>query len=126
MPNDLNTILQPRPDFTRQLKLGTDDAKGLGLQRGDLLLIDTSIAPEFGDIVVANISGRWRPRLLQRMSGRIILTAKTFSTPDNHFEVWSQLDLLGVVTFSIHACAGTSRNTNNSLRVRPTLRPIRT
>ena len=124
MPKDLNPLLQPRPDFTRQLKLGTDDAQGLGLHRGDLLLIDTSIAPKFGDIVVANISGRWRPRLLRRMSGRIILTAKTLLTPDHHFEVWAQLDLLGVVTFSIHAHAGTSRTAQNHLKVRPAPRAI--
>jgi len=41
--------------------------------------------------------GQWLPRRLQRTSGQIILAAQTFSTPDTFFEVWEQMDLLGVV-----------------------------
>lgn len=123
MPKDLNLLLQPQPDHIRHLKLGTDDAQGLGLHRGDLLLVDTTVGPKFGDIVVASIRGRWRPRLLKRMSGRIILTAKTFSTPDTHYEVWAQLDLLGVVVFSIHAHGRMSKFNRRELPVRPPIAP---
>lgn len=67
MPKDLNLLLQPQPDQIRHMRLGTDDAQGLGLRQGDLLLIDTLAEPRFGDIVVASISGRWKPRRLQRL-----------------------------------------------------------
>jgi DNA polymerase V len=102
MPRDLNLLLQPNPDHIRQMCLGSDEAHGLGFKRGDLLIIDTSIKPRFGDIVVASILGRWRPRKLQRASGQIILAAQTFNTPDEFYETWAQMDLLGVVTHSIH------------------------
>ena len=121
MPKDLNQLLQPVPDNIRQMRIGTDEATGLGIHRGDLVLIDTTLQPMFGDIVVASIAGRWRPRLLQRLSGRIILTAKTFSTPDSHYEVWAQLDILGVVTYSIHAFGRMSKWNRRVLPVRPSV-----
>ncbi len=65
---DLNQLLQPTPDHIRHMRLGSDEAKGLGLHRGDLLIIDTSVKAQFGDLVVASIKGHWRPRRLQRMS----------------------------------------------------------
>ena len=52
------------------MRLGSDEAKGLGLRRGDLLIIDTAIKARIGDLVVASINGHWRPRRLQRMSGQ--------------------------------------------------------
>src|SRR5574343_1955286 len=123
MPQDLNTMLQPEPQYSRHMRLGTDEATGLGLQRGDLLIIDTSIQPRFGDVVIASIDGRWRVRLLQRLSGRIILTAKTFTTPDTHYEVWAQLDLLGILVYSIHPHGSKSRYTRRVLPVRPSPAP---
>lgn len=59
MPKDLNQLLQPVPDNIRQMRIGTDEATGLGIHRGDLILIDTTLQPMFGDIVVASIAGRW-------------------------------------------------------------------
>jgi DNA polymerase V len=103
VPKNLNHLLQPYPDQIRHMRLGSDEAKGLGLCKGDLLIIDTSIKSQFGDLVVANIFGQCKPRRLQRMSGQIILAAQTFSTPDTFFESWAQMDLLGVVTHSIRS-----------------------
>lgn len=119
MPKDLNLLLQPQPDQIRHMRLGTDDAKGLGLGQGDLLLIDTMAEPRFGDIVVASIAGRWRPRRLQRMSGRIILTANTVATADAIFETWAQLVMLGVVVFSIHQHGQQSRQARRKMTARP-------
>ena len=91
MPKDLNQLLQPLPDHVRHMRLGSDEAKGLGLHRGGLLIIDTAVKPQFGDLVVVSIQGHWRPRRLQRTSGQIILAAQTFSTPDAFFGVWAQM-----------------------------------
>jgi hypothetical protein len=119
MPKDLNLLLQPQPDQIRHMRLGTDDAQGLGLRQGDLLLIDTLAEPRFGDIVVVSISGRWKPRRLQRLSGRIILTAQTVTTADAIFETWAQLDVLGVVVFSIHQHGQEARQARRKMTVRP-------
>ena len=118
MPRDLNQLLQPNPDHIRQMRLGSDEAHGLGLHRGDLLIIDTSIKPRFGDMVIASILGHWRPRRLQRTSGQIILAAQTFNTPDSFFENWAQIDLLGVVTHSIHTHLVDSEKTRRNLSKR--------
>ncbi len=111
-------MLQPSPDQIRQMRLGSDEAKGLGLCKGDLLIIDTSLKAQFGDLVVASIMGQWRPRRLQRTSGQIILAAQTFSTPDTFFETWEQMDLLGVVTHSIHSHVPTSEKDRRTLAKR--------
>jgi hypothetical protein len=119
MPKDLNLLLQPNPDQIRHMRLGTNDAQGLGLRQGDLLLIDTMAEPQFGDIVVASLSGRWVPRRLKRMSGRIILAAETIATADAIFETWAQLDMLGVVVFSIHQHGQEARQARRKMTVRP-------
>ena len=121
---DLNQLLQPNPDQIRHMRLGSDEAQGLGLRRGDLLIIDAALRPRFGDIVVASIQGRWRPRRRQRTSGRIILSAQTFNTPDTFFDVWAQLDLLGVVTFSIHAHEHMSGKARRKSSERPAIAPL--
>lgn len=123
MKTDLNQLLQPHPHHIQHMRLGSNEAKGLGLQQGDLLLIDTCISPKFGDVVVARIEGRWRPRLLKRISGRIILTANTFSTPDTHFETWDQIELLGVVAFSIHAHVQVAQRHQRAFLGRPSVSP---
>ncbi len=72
-----------------------------GINDGDLLVVDRSIAPVDGDVVVANLDGGLTVKRLKKMGdGWVLASANpdfpTFAVnPDTGLLIW------GVVTFAI-------------------------
>lgn len=55
---DLNKMLVKKPNTTFLIKVKGDSMINSGIENSDLLLVDASIEPKHGDIVVASINDR--------------------------------------------------------------------
>ena len=100
---DLNRELVHHPATTFYARAVGDSMKGCGIDDGDLLVIDKSIEPREGDIVVAFIDGEFtlkKVKLEPDGSCLWLMPANEDYPPikvteDNHFIVW------GVLTYNI-------------------------
>ena len=63
---DLNRLLMPRPASTFLMRVNGDAMAAAGIHHGDLLIIDRSLGPRSGSVVVAVHAGRFSLRRLTR------------------------------------------------------------
>lgn len=104
---DLNLELIPSPLSTFFMRVQGDAMRGDGIVDGDLLVIDRSIEPRVGRVVVAVHGGRFILRRLSRRDGRLWLLASDALTPplplasddDQASQLW------GVAIHAIHHLA---------------------
>jgi DNA polymerase V len=67
---DLHRLLIPRPASTFLLRVSGDSMTGAGIQPGDLLVVDRSVEPRSGRIVVARLGDAFTlKRLMHRRRG---------------------------------------------------------
>ncbi|MGL6227324.1 MAG: LexA family protein [Thermoguttaceae bacterium] len=98
---DLSGYLVARPESTFFMRVSGDSMIGAGIFDGDLLIVDRSLVPSSGDIVIAILNGELTVKRLFIDRQRIELR------PENHqFRVIrltdeSALEIWGVVTSSI-------------------------
>lgn len=99
---DLNEHLIKNPAATFFVKAHGDSMTGAGIHSGDLLVVDRSLTPRDGNIVVAVLDGELTVKRLRKKAGRISLVpenpahATLFPGEDADFTVW------GVVTSVVH------------------------
>ncbi|HZU90233.1 MAG TPA: translesion error-prone DNA polymerase V autoproteolytic subunit [Stellaceae bacterium] len=100
-PLDFNELLIRNPAATFAVRLAGDSMIGAGLFPGDIAVIDRSLEPTPGCIVLALLDGEFTVKRYRPRNGRIILEAEDPDFPDieiteeRSFEVW------GVITKSI-------------------------
>ena len=58
-PLDLNELLVKRPAATFFVKVEGDSMVGAGIHDGDLLVVDRSLTPASGDIIIAAVDGEF-------------------------------------------------------------------
>ena len=102
-PLDLHALLVPRKAATFFLRASGSSMTGEGIHDRDLLVVDRSIRPRPGHIVVASVDGGFVVKTLARSaSGEWSLLASNPSynpiaiSPDSDFQIF------GVVTSVIH------------------------
>lgn len=101
---NLHEYLVKHPAATFFVKVSGDSMKGAGIFSGDLLVVDRSIAPQNGKIVVAILNGGFTVKRLRLHGKKVWLLAENPAYPpieiceENDFQVW------GIVTYVIHQC----------------------
>ncbi len=100
-PLDLNALLARNPSATFFARMSGDSMAGEGIFDGDLLVIDRSLAPADGDIVVAYAGGEFVARRFRRVAGGARLEPWEGRGGGLAFPDESGIDLFGVVTASI-------------------------
>ena len=99
---DLNEHLIRNPTATFFVRVTGDSMIDAGLYSGDTLVVDRSLNPKDGNIVIASIDGELIVKRLQRIQNKIYLLPENRNyepieiTSEMNFEVW------GVVTTVIH------------------------
>jgi len=99
---DLNDLLVTNKPATFFLKVDGDSMIGAGIFAGDLLVVDRSLAPSFGRVVVACLDGEFTVKRLIKQKNRVFLCAENKKykpidvTNSESFFVW------GVVSSVIH------------------------
>lgn len=98
---DLNSHCILHPSSTYFLRAAGDSMTDAGLKDGDLLVVDKSVTPQHGDIVIAAIDGEFTVKQLQlrpRLALRPMNPAYSIIYPDP-----DQLEIFGVVMHFIHS-----------------------
>jgi DNA polymerase V len=72
-----------------------------GIHSGDLLLIDKSIKPKSGDIVVAKVNSEFTLKRLIKKDNKILLQAENINFPAIEIDARSELEIFGVVVSAI-------------------------
>ncbi|WP_239988756.1 LexA family protein [Paramagnetospirillum kuznetsovii] len=93
---DLHQLMVKRPAATFFCRADGDSMTGAGIQNGDLLVVDRSVQPHDGDVVVATLDGGLTVKQMRKTACGWELAS---ANPDEGVQIW------GVVTFSVSALA---------------------
>ena len=99
---DLTEYLVLHPEATFFLRVKGDSMTGAGIHHGDLLIVDRSLEPLSGRVVVAALNGELTVKRLQRSRGRITLQAENPAYPDIAVSDGHDLQIWGVVAHVVH------------------------
>lgn len=109
-PLDLNELLVKRPAATYFVRVQGDSMTGRGIHDGDLLVVDRSLDPRDGDVVIAAVDGDFTVKTLRKgmkeiggaMKRTVSLEAANPAYPAIILKGASELQLFGKVTAVIH------------------------
>ena len=85
------------------LHVSGDSMIGAGIHDGDTLVVDRSIEPASGKIVIAAVEGELTVKRLVRKKGRILLVPENDNYPVIDITEHEDTVIWGVVTFAIHS-----------------------
>jgi DNA polymerase V len=100
---DLNQQLVSHPSATYFLRVQGDSMKEAGIQSGDMLVVDASIEPRDGMIVIAAVDGQLTVKRLVRQRNRIFLVADNPEYPPIPIQEGNELNIWGVVKHCIRS-----------------------
>jgi DNA polymerase V len=101
---DLNRFLVSHPKSTFFAKVVGDSMIDVGIEEGDLLVIDRSIDPQDGHIVVAFLDGEFTLKFIRvdkQNSNQLYLVPANSDYPEILVTSEQQFVVWGVVTYSI-------------------------
>ncbi|ABW33338.1 LexA family protein [Acaryochloris marina] len=99
---NLQDALIPRPAATFLMRVEGDSMEGCGIFSGDLLVVDRSIDPVDGAVVIAVLEGEFTVKRLRKTQGKILLTAENPDYPPITVQRGMDFSVWGVVTFVVH------------------------
>ena len=99
---DLNDQLIRHPTSTFFLRVSGDSMTGAGIHDGDLLVVDRSLDPRPGRVVVAVLDGGFTLKRLMRHQGRLRLEAANPSYPPLDLQSCDDVQIWGVAIHVIH------------------------
>jgi DNA polymerase V len=98
---DLNTYLVRNKTATFFFRVIGDSMTGANIHDGDLLVVDRSIEPRHGHIVLAVINNEYTVKRLHRLNGVIELHADNPAYPSLRFQENDEVQIWGVVTGAV-------------------------
>ena len=110
-PLDLNDLLVKRPAATFFVRVEGDSMIGAGIHDGDLLVVDRSLSPASGSVVIACLDGEFTVKRLVFDSpirgGRAAmrLVPENPRYPEIAVTAGHEMSVFGVVTACIHSFA---------------------
>ena len=127
---DLNELLVKRPAATYFVRVEGDSMVGAGISDGDLLVVDRSLRPADGDVIIASVDGDFTVKTLRLGNGgwgtgngkrgngergmgnggEVRLVAANPKYPDIVLKPGQELDYFGKVTACIHQFKKGKRN----------------
>ena len=99
---DLNDQLIRHPTSTFFLRVSGDSMTSAGIHDGDLLVVDRSLDPRPGRVVVAVLDGGFTLKRLMRHQGRLRLEAANPSYPALDLQSCDDVQIWGVAIHVIH------------------------
>ena len=102
---DLNEHLIKNPFSTFFLRVKGDSMINSGIQNHDLIIVDKSLIPVPGNIVIAMIDGEFTVKRLDKKNDELYLKSENDNYPDFNFKNHNEIQIWGVVIYSIHNCA---------------------
>lgn len=99
---DLNDLVE-RPAATFFVKVTGDSMTGASIQDGDLLVVDRSLPPTDGKIVIAGVNGELTVKRLSLKGGEVWLMPENPAYPPLQLKEGLDCVIWGVVTRVIHS-----------------------
>lgn len=100
---DLNDFILINPDATFLIRVGGFSMKDIGIFDGDILVVDRSIEPVSGLIVLAEVNGEFTVKRLYRRGKVVRLLSENEDFLPIEFSEGMQLEIWGVVTRSLRS-----------------------
>lgn len=97
---DLNRLLVEHPAATFFLRAKGDALAEAGVRNGDVLIVDRSLEPAPGKLMVAVVNGEFTVQYFHRIQKK--LSASTGKNPDQKVHKEPDVEIWGVVTYVIH------------------------
>ena len=95
-------LLVRHPNATYFVRASGESMIDGNIQDGDLLIVDSALTPEHGNIVIAAVDGEFTVKKLQRHPDVRLLPMNPAYAPIV-FDDEAQLEIFGVVTFIVYA-----------------------
>lgn len=92
---DLNELCIEHPAATYFVRAAGDSMTGAGIYPGDVLVVDRSLEPRHGNIVIAAVAGEFVVKRLQLRPTPALVSENPAYNP---LPVGDELDVFGVVT----------------------------
>ena len=100
---DLNEHLISNPFSTFFLRVKGDSMINAGIKDKDLIIVDKSLTAKPGNIVIAMIDGEFTVKRLSIKNDELYLKAENNNYPDFRFRNHIDVQIWGVVIYSIHS-----------------------
>ena len=101
---DLNQYLVHNPAATFFVRASGDSMQNAGIRSGDLLVVDRSVQPKDGSVVIAAVDGEFTVKYYSCKNGKICLLPGNDSYPPIELHDGMELQIFGVVTAIVHKC----------------------
>lgn len=102
----LDELCIRHPAATYLLRAAGDSMQGAGIFDGDVLVVDRSIEPRAGMIVVATVRGDFTCKRLEAEAGQPVLRAENPRYPDIRIAPGEELEVFGVVVAAVRRLGG--------------------
>lgn len=106
---DLTEALIADKAATFIVRVSGHSMEAAGISDGDELIVDRSLRPVDGDVVIAILDGELTVKRLHLTGRGVVLRAENPDYPDIHVHELSELEIWGVATFGIHHLRGRGR-----------------
>ncbi len=100
---DLNEHLIKHPSSTFFLRVSGYSMTNAGINDGDLLIVDRSIHPHLGRIVVVILDGSFTLKRLVKYKESLYLEAENPEYPRINLSLYENVEIWGVAIHSIHS-----------------------
>ena len=100
---DLNEHLISNPFSTFFLRVRGDSMINAGIKDKDLIIVDKSLIAKPGNIIIAMIDGEFTIKRLSIKNDELYLKAENHNYPDFSFKNHIDIQIWGVVIYSIHS-----------------------
>lgn len=100
---DLNELLVQKPAATFFVRAEGESMLGAGIHPNDILVVDRSIEPVSGKIVICALDGELTVKRLKSKDGKLVLAAENPDYPDIAIRGDMDMVIWGVVTNVIHS-----------------------
>lgn len=102
-PINLGALLRPRPAATFVWRVEGDSMVDAGIWSGDLVMVDRSLEPQDGNVVVAVVEGAHSLKRLRLAAGDARLECANPDFPPFLLGEDSDVQVWGVVTWVLHS-----------------------
>lgn len=100
---DLNEHLIRNPAATFFVRVAGDSMTAAGINDNDILVVDRSLEPCNGSIVIAVVNGELTVKRLAKSKDSCRLLAENPAYPDLEIDAETPLEIWGVATYAIHS-----------------------
>ena len=100
---DLNEQLVRNKPATFFMRVRGEAMIGAGIHDGDVVIVDRSLKPDSGKVIIASLNGEMLIRRLEKNFNKVRLIPETNKLATIDIDPYAEFSVWGVVTYVIHA-----------------------